>query len=135
VRKRRTGLNRKIGNRTAVTKVAYLKKEKQTVEIDYPLNTVWAAIPEVLSSLEWKVEQMDDASHHTKVKTKPGFMLYSSNLSINGIIVNERTCRLTVEAETPITTITAITDFGRASDRIELFFETLANRLHTAKKS
>jgi hypothetical protein len=115
--------------------VAYLRKEKQTVEIDYPLNTVWAAIPEVLSSLEWKTEQMDDSVHHAIVKTKPGFMLYSSQLTIDGIVVNEKTCRVTVEGETPVTTITAITDFGRASDRIDLFFETLAKRLHAVKKS
>jgi hypothetical protein len=118
-----------------VTKVAYLRKEKQTVEIDYPLNTVWAVISEVLSSLEWKVDQMDDASHHAKVETKAGFMSYSSKLSIDGAAVNEKTCRVTVEGETPVTTITAIADFGRTSDRIELFFETLAKRLHITKKS
>ncbi len=115
--------------------MAYLRKEKQTVEIDFPLNVVWAAVPAVLTSLEWMIEQTDDIKHHMTVKTKSGFMSYGSKLIIDGVVVNDKTCRITVEGETPVTTITALTDFGRTSDRIELFFETLAIQLHTAKKS
>lgn len=115
--------------------MAYLRKEKQTVEIDYSLNVAWTTVPAVLTSLEWTIEQTDDQKHHMIVKTKRGFMSYSSKLIIDGVVVNDRTCRLTVEGETPVTTITALTDFGRTSDRIELFFETLARQLHTAKKS
>ena len=115
--------------------MAYLRKEKETVEIDYPLNEVWAVIPEVLASLEWTVEQIDNPTHNARVKTKGGFMSYGSTLMIDGVPVDETKCRVTVQAETPVTTITALADFGRASDRIQLFFETLAKRLNTAKKS
>lgn len=115
--------------------MAYIRKEKQTVEIDFPLNIVWTAIPTVLTSLEWTIEQTDDSKHHMTVKTKGGFMSYSSKLSIDGVVVDDKTCRITVEGETPVTTITALTDFGRTSDRIELFFETLAGQLHNANKS
>ncbi len=115
--------------------MAYLRNEKQTVEIDYPLADVWTAIPEVIVSLEWKIEEVDDATHHATVKTKGGFMSYGSSLTIDGVPVDEKKCRVTVRGETPVTTITALADFGRASDRIQLFFETLAKRLNTAKKS
>jgi hypothetical protein len=115
--------------------MAYLRKEKETMEIDYPLAEVWAAIPEVLTSLEWKTKQIDDTTHHATVKTKPGLMSYPSNLTIDGVPVDENRCRVTVQGETPVTTITAITDFGRTSDRISLFFETLAKQMNSAKKS
>ena len=115
--------------------MAYLRKEKETVEIDYSLSEVWTVIPEVLASLEWKIEQIDDSAHHAKVKTKAGFMSYASTLAIDGVPVDEKKCRITVQGETPVTTITAVADFGRTSDRIHLFFETLAKRLNTAKKS
>lgn len=118
-----------------MTHVAYLRKEKQTVEIDYSLSEVWAAIPDALSTLEWAIEQKDDATHSLKVKTKPGFISYSSNLTIEGVSVGEKKCRITVRGETPVTTITALADFGRTSDRLELFFETLAKRMYTGKKS
>ncbi len=118
-----------------MTAVAYLRKEKQTFEIDFSLAEVWAVIPEVLNSLQWTTEQMDDATHSAKVKTKPGFMSYSSSLTIEGIIVDEKKCRITVAGETPVTTITAVADFGRTSDRIQLFFETLARRMSLPKKS
>jgi hypothetical protein len=112
-----------------VKKVAYLRKEKETVEIDYPLGKVWAAIPEALTSIEWTVEQVDDTAHYVKVKTKAGFMSYASVLLINAVAVDEKTARVTVTAETPVTTITSLVDFGRTRDRIELFFETLAKQL------
>ena len=115
--------------------MAYLRNEKQTVEIDYSLAEVWSAIPEVIASLEWKMEQVDDAAHHAMVKTKGGFMSYGSTLMIDGVPVDKTKCRVTVHGETPVTTITALADFGRASDRIQLFFETLAKRLNTTKKS
>jgi carbon monoxide dehydrogenase subunit G len=115
--------------------VAYLRKEKQTFEIDYPLAEVWAAIPDVLNSLQWIIEQIDNETHDAKVKTKPGFMSYSSRLTIRGLAVDEKKCRIIAEGETPVTTITSLTDFGRTSDRVQLFFETLAMRMNTTKKS
>jgi hypothetical protein len=112
-----------------VKKVAYLRKEKETVEIAYPLGKVWAAIPEALISLEWTVEQVDDTVYHVKAKTKAGFISYPSLLLIDAVAVDEKTARVTVTAETPVTTITSIADFGRTRDRIELFFEALAKQL------
>ena len=105
------------------------------MEIDYSLGEVWTVIPEVLASLEWKIEQIDDSAHHAKVKTKAGFISYASTLAIDGAPVDEKKCRITVQGETPVTTITTVADFGRTSDRIHLFFETLAKRLNSAKKS
>src|SRR4030065_2502069 len=115
--------------------MAYLRKEKQTVEIDYPLSKVWAAIPEVLNSLEWTVEQIDNALRHARLKTKGAFMSYSSTLQIDGVPVNEKKCRITVQGETPVTTITSLADFRRTSERIQLFFETLAKRRIPREKS
>ncbi len=109
--------------------VAYLRKEKETVEIDYPLGKVWATISETLASLEWIVEQVDDAVHQVKVKTTAGFMSYASLLLINAVAVDKKTARVTVTAETPVTTITSVVDFGRTKDRIALFFEALAKQL------
>jgi hypothetical protein len=109
--------------------VAYLRKEREKVEIDYPLGEIWAAISKALTSLEWTVEQVDDTVHHVKAKTKPGFMSYASVLLIDAVLVDEKTARVMVTAETPVTTITSIVDFGRTRDRIELFFEELAKQL------
>jgi hypothetical protein len=109
--------------------MAYLHKEKETVEIPNSLDRVWEAISKALTSLEWKVEEIDDAKHHVKVKTKAGFMSYSSVLVIDAVLVDEKTTRVSVVAETPVTTITSLTDFGRAGDRVELFIKELAKQL------
>ena len=113
--------------------MAYLRKEKETVEIDYPLDKVWANVPKAIDSLEWTLETADDTAHHIKAKTKGGFMSYPSVLIIDAMAVDEKTARVKVTAETPVTTITSIADFGRTRDRVELFFEALAKQLANKK--
>jgi len=115
--------------------VAYTRNEKETFEIDYPLTEVWQAIPKAVASLEWTLEEADDKAHHAKVKTKSAFLSYSSILTVDAVTVNEKMCRVTVQAETPITTITAMADFGRSRDRIEIFFEALAKQMNTGKNA
>jgi len=109
--------------------MAYIRKEKETFEIDYSLTKIWRAIPKALTSLKWTVDEVDDAAHHVKAKTKAGFMAYSSVLLIDAVPVDKKTARVTVTAETPVTTITSIADFGRTQHRIDLFFEALAKQL------
>jgi Zn-dependent M32 family carboxypeptidase len=116
-----------------VEKLAYLRKEKETFEIDYPLGKIWAAIPKALASLEWTMEENDATAHHAKAKTKGAFMSYNSVLTIDAVSVNKKTARVTVTAETPVTTITSIADFGRTQQRIEMFFEALAKQLTSQK--
>ncbi|MDX1813302.1 MAG: hypothetical protein R3319_00765 [Candidatus Bathyarchaeia archaeon] len=113
--------------------MAYLRKEKETYEIDHPLGKNWAAIPKALASLEWTMEENDVAEHHAKAKTKGAFMSYNSEITIDAVPMNKKTARVTVTAETPVTTITAIADFGRTQQRIEIFFESLAKQLTSQK--
>jgi hypothetical protein len=109
--------------------MAYLRKEKETVEIDYSLNMVWTAISKALISLEWNIEQIDDKAHNIKAKTKAGFMSWSSVLLIDVVPVDKNTTRVSVAGETPVTTITAMVEFGRTRQRINLFFAELAKQL------
>jgi hypothetical protein len=106
--------------------MAYLRNEKETIEVDYPLEKIWIAIPEAVKILEWTIEEENGASHRAKVKTKGGFMAYSSSLEIELKPVDENTTRISLNAETPVTTITSIVDFGRTRDRMGQFIEILA---------
>jgi hypothetical protein len=110
--------------------MAYLRKDKETYEIDYPLNVVWAAVPKALASLEWSLEENDETKHHAKAKTKGSFLAYGSVLLIDAVAVDEKTTKLSVKAETPVTTITSVVDFGRTRDRVAMFLEQLAKQLN-----
>jgi hypothetical protein len=112
-----------------VMRVAYLRKENQTVETHYSLEKVWAAVPKVLESLEWSVEEIDEAAHHIKVKSKAAFMSLSSILLIDVTPVSENTTRVSIAAETPVTTITSIVDFAQGRRRINLFLSELSKSL------
>jgi carbon monoxide dehydrogenase subunit G len=106
--------------------MAYLREDKEKIEIDYPLEKVWAAIPDVVKGLEWKTLEKDDNAHKMKVKTKKGFIAYGSDLTILVTAVDEQTTQVAINGETPVTTITSMADFGRTRDRIEMFIEGLA---------
>jgi len=109
--------------------MAYLRQEKEIVEMDYPLEKVWESIGKAITSLEWKTEETDEMTHRLKVKTKANFMAYASTLTIELTPSDEKTTRVTVSAQTPVTTITGIVDFGRTSERINSFLLALVKQL------
>jgi hypothetical protein len=109
--------------------MAYVRKEKETVEIDHSLDKVWTAIQKVLASLEWEIEQIDEKEHRVKTKTQSSLMSWGAVLLINAVSVDKNTTRVSVEAETPVTTITAMVHFGQTKQRIALFLTQLAKQL------
>jgi hypothetical protein len=109
--------------------MAYLRNEDEKLEVDYPLEKIWAAIPEAIKILEWQIEEIDDSAHKAKVKTKGGFMAYGSTFFVEAKSVDENTTQMSIKAETPVTTITSIIDFGRTRDRIGQFIEILAKQM------
>lgn len=114
--------------------MAYLREEKETLEIDYPLENIWAAIPKAIRALNWKIQEKDDDTHKLKIKTKSGFLSYSSIIQVEIVFVDDKTTRMNLNAETPVTTITAMADFGRTKDRVELFVGAIAKQLEKGKK-
>jgi hypothetical protein len=115
--------------------MAYLRNEREMVEMDYPLIKVWDALNKAVTSLEWTMDEIKEEIHQVKVKTKANFMAYPSTLTIKVIIVSEKTTRVTVLAETPVTTITGIVDFGRTRERIDSLLLGLVKQLKAEKVS
>jgi len=109
--------------------MAYLRKEDETVEMDYSLSRVWMTIQKVLTALKWNLEMVDDANHKIRAKTTAGPMSFGSILLIEAVQVNENTTRVSVASETPVTTITAIFDFAQGKRRIANFLAELAKQL------
>jgi hypothetical protein len=106
--------------------MAYLREESEKVEVDYPIKELWRGIPKALAKLEWTVEESDEEKYHFKIKTKGAFLSYPSTMKVDLVIVDEKTTRMLIAAETPVTTITSIADYGRTRERIEKFVVTLA---------
>ncbi|MCW4005525.1 MAG: hypothetical protein NWF04_02850 [Candidatus Bathyarchaeota archaeon] len=114
--------------------MAYLRKEKEAVEADYPLDQVWTAMHKAITALKWSIEETNKTEHSLTVKTKKSFMSYSSLLQIILDPVSEKTTQITVAAETPVTTITAIADFGKTHERIDLFLAAIISQLTNKTK-
>ena len=109
--------------------MAYLRREKEIVDVDFPLSTVWEAAKKATISLEWNIEQANEANYQLTAKSKSNFMAYASELTINVVAQNEKTTRVTISADTPVTTITGIVDFGRTRERIDSFLLALTKQL------
>jgi hypothetical protein len=109
--------------------MAYTRDEKEKLEIDYPLEKVWAAIPQVIKALEWTIQEKDETCHKAKVKTKAGFLSYGTIIALQAVAANDNQTHVSITAETPVTTITSMADFGRTRDRIDQFIGVLAGVL------
>jgi hypothetical protein len=114
--------------------MAYLRKEEDKVELTYPLSKVWNAILKALKDLDWVIQNRDDENHQVKAKTAGSFMAMSSIIQIETVATDENTTRVKVSAETPVTTITAIVDFGQTRKRIELLYAELLKQLEPKKE-
>jgi hypothetical protein len=116
-------------------KMAYVRDENEKFEIDYSLEEIWAAIPQVVKDLDWAIEESDEDAHRAKIKSRRGFLAYSTAIAIELKSSGEKKTRMSISGETPVTTITSILDFGRTRDRIGLFIATLAKKLEKKPKS
>ena len=106
--------------------MAYLREGKQDVEVDFPLESLWEAIPEAVAKLDWRIQEKDETTHNLTIRTKGSFLSYGSTLKIKLSSENEKTTYVAIDAETPVTTITSVFDYGQAYERINLFVLTLA---------
>jgi hypothetical protein len=116
-----------------VNVVAYLRREVENVETDFPIDKVREAISKTVMLLEWTVEESDETAHKMKIKTKANFMAYASLVVVELTSVKEGTTRIRVAAETPVTTLTGIVDFGRTRERIDTFLMTMMAQLAPEK--
>ena len=112
--------------------MAYTRDGKETFEVSYPIDAIWQAIPKVIAKLEWKVESADLATHHVKIKTKGAFLSYGSKMEISLTAVDEKTTKMSITAETPVTTITAMADYGRTNERINVFISTIGKIMESS---
>jgi predicted RNA-binding protein Jag len=109
--------------------MAYLRKEREVVEMDYPLERVWEAVSRAMANLEWTVEKQDEEDFKVTAKSKSGFMSYGSTISVEVSKVDEKTTRVVAAAETPVTTVTSVIDFGQTARRVDSFLREVAVQL------
>lgn len=106
--------------------MAYERETKQELEVDFSLEDIWTAIPKALAELGWQIEEKDESAHYLRVRTNSSFLSYSSMLHIQASKLNSNLTNIKIDAETPVTTITSVMDFGQADERINNFVLTLA---------
>ncbi|MCL1965988.1 MAG: hypothetical protein FWF66_05645 [Candidatus Bathyarchaeota archaeon] len=106
--------------------MAYTREETEHVEIDYPIEQIWENISKAITQLEWIIQESNKNMYQLTIKTKGAFMSYPSTIKLALTTVNEKTTRMLINGETPVTTITSVLDFGRTRERIERFIVTLA---------
>ena len=111
--------------------MAYLREGKQELEVDFPLESIWEAIPKAVAKLEWEILEKDDIAHRLTIRTKGQIMSYYSTIKIALSKINEKTTYVAIDAETAVTTITSVLDYGQTYQRIDLFVLALAKIMNS----
>lgn len=106
--------------------MAYAREEKETLEVSYPINVLWEAIPKAVAKIEWTIQESNEENHHVKIKTKGAFLSYGSKIEVTLTKIDEKTTKMAISAETPVTTITSVADYGRTKERVEVLVATLS---------
>jgi hypothetical protein len=115
--------------------MAYLREEKENIEVDYSIQEIWQVIPKAVASLDWIIQKRDEPKYHLEIKSKGGFLAYPTVLLVDLKAVDEKTTRMSVEAQTPVTTITSIVDIGRTKGRIEQLVTSIAKLMSNKPKA
>jgi hypothetical protein len=107
--------------------LAFVRERKKEVDIDFPVDDIWAALPKAAEEFDWEIGEQDPAAHHLTVKTSDTLTSYGSTLRIELKALSDKSTRMTIYGETPVTTITSTLQFGQTYDVVEDFVLTLAD--------
>ena len=115
--------------------MAYTRESYQELEVDFSLEAIWNAIPEAVARLKWEIPEKDDANHRLTIRTAEDFMFYGSSLKVEASKIDVKTTYIKIVAETPVTTITSLLDYGQAEERITEFVMMLAKIMNSPEKT
>lgn len=113
--------------------MAYTRDETENVEVDYPIEQLWNGIPPAIEKLEWTIEESNPEKYYLTVKTESAFMSYPTNIKIALVPIDDKTTRMLIAGETPITTVTSVFEFRRTRERIERLIIVLAQHMEKTK--
>jgi hypothetical protein len=114
--------------------MAYTREETEDVEVDYPIQQLWEGIPKAIINLEWTIIESSQDKYSLTAKTQGAFMSYPSNIKIILVPIDDKTTRMLIAGETPVTTVTSVLEFRRTRERIEQLIVALAQHMEKIKE-
>ncbi|MCL2642680.1 MAG: hypothetical protein FWD52_04110 [Candidatus Bathyarchaeota archaeon] len=115
--------------------MAYTREETEDVEVDYPIQQLWEGIPKAIAKLEWTIEESNQEKHYLTLKTQGAFLSYPSNIKLFLTPIDDKTTRMLIAGETPVTTVTSVLEFRRTRERIEQLIVALAQHMEKQQQS
>jgi hypothetical protein len=106
--------------------MAYLRRMQKDVDIDFPVEAIWKAIPTAIDELDWEITREDDVNHRLTIRTSDTLTSYASTLNLELKKMDETRSHLVILGETPVTTITSTLQFSQTCDAMEDFVLELA---------
>jgi hypothetical protein len=107
--------------------MAFLRERKKEVDIDFPIAAIWEALPKAVDEFDWDILEKDENAYHMSIRTSDTLTSYASTLRIELKPLSEKSTRMTVYGETPVTTITSTLQFGQTYDVVDDFVLALAD--------
>jgi hypothetical protein len=107
--------------------MAFLRERKKEVDIDFPVEAIWSALPKAVDEFDWDILEKDEAKHHMSIRTNDTLTSYATTLKVELRALTDKSTRMTVYGETPVTTITSTLQFGQTIDVVDNFVLALAD--------
>jgi hypothetical protein len=107
--------------------MAYLRERVKELDIDFPLDDIWNALPKAAEEFDWDISDKNDLTHRLTVTTARTLTSYGSTLRVELKQVTKNSTHMTIYGETPVTTITSTLQFGQTYDATEDFILALAD--------
>jgi len=109
--------------------MAYTREETEDVEVDYPAQQLWENIPDAIAKFDWTIEESNQEKYTLTIKTQGAFLSYPSIIKIILVPIDNKTTRMLIAGETPVTTVTSVLEFRRTRERIEKLIVVLAQHM------
>jgi hypothetical protein len=106
--------------------MAYLRERVKELDIDFPIESIWQALPKAAEEFDWDVLTKDEATHRLTIKTSATLTSYGSTLRIELKPITQNSTHMIIYGETPVSTITSTLQFGQTYDCTEDFVLALA---------
>jgi hypothetical protein len=107
--------------------MAYIRERVKELDIDFPLDDIWKALPKAAEEFDWDISDKDDAAYRLTLRTSDTLTSYASTLRVELKPIDKKSTHMTIYGETPVTTITSTLQFGQTYDVTEDFILALAD--------
>ena len=107
-----------------------LQELKKEINIDFPLQQVWEAIPKAVDQLDWEIVKQNSFAYEFIIRTAQALVSYFLILEVELTALGQETTHIVIYGEIPVTTINSTQPVNLTDNEINHFVSALSETMH-----